>query len=96
MLAGVKDLRPQGWQFWYETPFCDLHFDFAWTSDNLWGPTKQPVRLPDCVAWHELSWTLYFLEFTRAWDEGDSLQVANDLKAEQYAAAEEATQCSTQ
>eukprot|EP00961_Rhodomonas_salina_P092320 1242390-Rhodomonas_salina.1 len=84
------------WQVWYETPFRDLPFDFAWTADYLQGPTKQPDRRPDGVAWHEQSGSLYFLEFTRAWDDSDSLQVAEDCKAERYEAAEAATRRSAQ
>eukprot|EP00961_Rhodomonas_salina_P266030 3595770-Rhodomonas_salina.1 len=57
VLAGVKDLKLSGWQIWYETLFQDLPFDFAWTEDDLEGPTKQPDRRPDGVAWHEQSGT---------------------------------------
>lgn len=89
-LASLKDLRLSGWQLWYETPFRDLPFDFAWSEEDLTGDVHQPDRRPDGVAWHEASGTLYFLEFTRAWDEDDSLQVAEERKAEQYVQAEQA------
>eukprot|EP00961_Rhodomonas_salina_P044682 600281-Rhodomonas_salina.1 len=89
-LAGLKDLLLPGWKFWYETPFKDLQFEFAWAAEDLTGEHKQPDRRPDGIAWHELSWTLYFLEFTRVWDDGDSLQRAEERKAAQYLAAEQA------
>ena len=89
-LAGLKDLRLPGWQFWYETPFKDLPFEFEWSAEDLAGKVKQPDRRPDGVAWHEPSGSLYFLEFTRAWDDGDSLQRAEERKAEQYSCAEQA------
>ena len=94
VLSGLKDLRLPGWQFWYETPFLDLPFDFAWTHKDLEVKPRQPDRRPDGVAWHADTGTLYFLEFTRAWDEGDSLRTAEERKAEQYAAAETAVKSS--
>eukprot|EP00961_Rhodomonas_salina_P278489 3762777-Rhodomonas_salina.1 len=62
-LASLKDLHLKGWRFWYETPFRDLTFDFAWSEDDI--ADKQPDRRPDGVAWHEASSSLYFLEFTQ-------------------------------
>eukprot|EP00961_Rhodomonas_salina_P174326 2350657-Rhodomonas_salina.1 len=94
VLAGLKDLRIPWWQFWYETAFKDLPFDFAWTTDDVAAKPSQPDCRPDGVAWHEESCTLYFLEFTRAWDEGDSLKEAEARKAEQYKAAEQAVRAS--
>eukprot|EP00961_Rhodomonas_salina_P225834 3053301-Rhodomonas_salina.2 len=91
-LASLKDLRLPGWQLWYETPFRDLPFDFAWSEEDLTGDVHQLDWHPDSVAWHEASGTLYFLEFTRAWDEEDSLQAAEERKAEQYSQAEQAVQ----
>eukprot|EP00961_Rhodomonas_salina_P168819 2274978-Rhodomonas_salina.1 len=80
-LACLKDLRLPGWQLWYETPFRDLPFDFAWSKEDLTGEVHQPDWRPDGVAWHEASGTLYFLEFMLAWDENDSLLSAEERKA---------------
>eukprot|EP00961_Rhodomonas_salina_P117769 1584952-Rhodomonas_salina.2 len=54
---------------------------------------SQPDSRQDGVAWHKESGTLYFLEFTRAWDEGDSLREAEACKGELYAAAAEQAVC---
>eukprot|EP00961_Rhodomonas_salina_P289466 3911678-Rhodomonas_salina.1 len=94
ILSGLKDLLLPGWQFWYETPFKELPFDFAWSPDDIAASPNQPDRRPDGVAWHADSGTLFFLEFTRAWDEGDSLLEAEARKAEQYLVAERAVRAS--
>eukprot|EP00961_Rhodomonas_salina_P049143 659593-Rhodomonas_salina.2 len=86
--------RLPGWQFWYETPFKEFPFDFAWSPDDAAASPNQPDHLPNGVAWHADSETLFFLEFTRAWDEGDSLSKAEARKAEQYRAAERAVRAS--
>lgn len=66
-------------------------------TDYVAAKPSQPNSRPDGVALHEESCTLYFLEFMRAWDEGDSLRDVEECKAEQYVAAagEQAVRAST-
>lgn len=88
-LSAIKDLKSyKEWTIWYETPFQDLPFDFAWQDDD--EAEEQRRRRPDGVAWNASTGSLYFLEFTRAWDEGENMEAAESTKQDQYLKAESA------
>jgi hypothetical protein len=84
-VAKLKDMRLEGWKFYYETTFENLPFKFAWASEV--EERKQKDRRPDGVAWHEVEGTVLFLEFTRAMDNPDNMSEALVKKGHQYDAA---------
>ena len=87
VIAALKE-STKGWQFYYETPFSALPWDFQWKSYR--EKQRQQHRRPDGVAWHAEKRLLYFLEFSRQMDYDDSMAAASARKGAQYDEALEA------
>ena len=81
-ISALRELNPQGWQFWYETPFEQLPFEFEWESEE--EAATEHRRRPDGVAWHAVDKCLIFLEFSRPMDQQDNLYVSLARKERQY------------
>ena len=85
VFAGIEKAAAPGWQFFRETSFEDLPFDFEWEDMDEY--LKEGDRQPDGVAWHEKTKRLYLLECTRAMDHKHNLDDAMQRKGTQYVAA---------
>ena len=88
LIFELREQKPDGWQFWYETPIAALSWTFAWA--NAAEARKQMIRRPDGVAWHRLTGHVIFLEVSRPMDHFDNMAKASAQKGEQYSAAMEA------
>ena len=87
-VSAIKDLRPKGWEIFYETPLSSLPVPFQWADES--EQLQEQDRRPDGVAYHKVSGQLVFLEFTRSMDHPHTLAAALQVKSSQYAAAERA------
>ena len=84
-VAALREEKPAGWKFHYETPFSKLPFEFEWASER--ERRKQCDRRPDCIAYEPSSKRVLFLEFTRAMDHPHTMPTALECKTHQYDAA---------
>ena len=87
VMGALAESQLQGWEFFYETPFDQLPFDFEWTDEER---ERQQHRRPDGVALHRDDQVVLFLEFTRCMDHPHTMQAAIERKEHQYDAAVEA------
>ena len=85
MVAALKEARPVGWEFHYETPFAKMPFTFEWASE--YEEVKQINSRPDCLAYNPSTKQVLFLEFTRAMDHVHTMPAAHACKTKQYDAA---------
>ena len=84
-VAALKEQRPHGWEFFYETPFDDMPLHFDWASE--YEAFKQGRRRPDCIAVNRHAKKVIFLEFTRAMDHFHTMPRAHECKSKQYTTA---------
>jgi len=87
VMGALAGAQLADWQFFYETPFSQLPFEFAWTAEER---EEQENRRQDGVAWNLVSKIVLFLEFTRCMDHPHTLKEAVERKASQYDAAVDA------
>ena len=85
VVSALREAKPVGWRFFYETPFSQMPFEYAWTDDR--ERRKQAQRRPDCIAYHAGSKQVLLMEFTRAMDHEHTMPRALDTKTHQYDAA---------
>ena len=85
VVSALREAKPPGWRFFYETPFQKLPIEFEWKDER--ERRKQRNRRPDCVAYNSGSQQAIFMEFTRAMDYETIMNAAVDRKSVQYNAA---------
>eukprot|EP00286_Rhodomonas_abbreviata_P014032 CAMPEP_0181341274 /NCGR_PEP_ID=MMETSP1101-20121128/30314_1 /TAXON_ID=46948 /ORGANISM="Rhodomonas abbreviata, Strain Caron Lab Isolate" /LENGTH=354 /DNA_ID=CAMNT_0023452523 /DNA_START=536 /DNA_END=1601 /DNA_ORIENTATION=+ len=82
VISALKE-KEEGWKFWYETPFSALPWHFQWASSR----EARKQNDADPMESSEKEQQLYFLEFARSMDQGDSLMASVQRKGHQYDAA---------
>jgi ribonuclease HI len=88
IISELREQKPSGWTFWYETPLSLLPWQFAWA--NPLEARKQKDRRPDGVAFHAVTKRVVFLEVSRPMDQEDNMAKASERKGEQYTEAVQA------
>ena len=88
IISELREQKPSGWTFWYETPLSSLPWQFAWA--NPLEARKQRDRRPDGVAFHSVTKRVVFLEVSRPMDQEDNMAKASERKGEQYTEAVQA------
>mmetsp|Transcript_35403 Transcript_35403/g.72869 ORF Transcript_35403/g.72869 Transcript_35403/m.72869 type:complete len:570 (+) Transcript_35403:200-1909(+) len=82
VVAALREAKPPGWKFYYETPFSQMPFHFQWASEE--EARLQQDRRPDCIAYNAGEQRALFLEFTRAMDHPHTMPSALEAKTHQY------------
>ena len=88
VISELREQKPSGWTFWYETSLTSLPWQFAWASPL--EARKQRDRRPDGVAFHAATKHVVFLEVSRPMDQQDNMAKASERKGMQYSEAMDA------